>query len=168
MNEENILALKATVLGIISVLTTLWGWMGWLVLTWVILMAADWIIGSVLASKDGKWSSRKLREGAWHKAGMVLIFLIALVADLLIRMTISHIPMVELPFTYTVLLSPLVVIWYIVGELGSLAEHAVATGAPIPKWLLHILEAGRKAVDVAGEQLADSAETEREDQNDGK
>lgn len=153
MTEEKILAMKAAMVGMASVLTALWGWMGWLVLVWVVLMATDWIIGSILASKDGNWSSKKLREGAWHKAGMVLTFLIALVADWLIRMTLAHIPVVELPFTYTVLLAPMVVLWYIVGELGSLAEHAVATGAPVPKWLLRILEVSRQAVDAAGDEL---------------
>ena len=153
MTEEKILGLKAAVSGVLGLLTALWGWFGWIVLLWIFLMLADVVVGSALACKNGSWVSSKLREGIWHKVGMVLTFLISLAADWLIGLTLEHLPVVQLPFSYSVLLSPLVIVWYIVGELGSLAELAVATGAPVPSWLLHILEAGRKAVDAAGEQL---------------
>ena len=153
MTEEKILGFKAALTGVLGLLTALWGWFGWMVLLWILLMLGDWVVGSALACRNGTWVSAKLREGAWHKAGMVLTFLIALAADWLIGLTLEHLPMVHLPFRYSVLLSPLVVVWYIVGELGSLAEHAVATGAPVPAWLLRILAAGKKAVDAAGDQL---------------
>ena len=52
------------------------------------------------------------------------------------------------------LLAPLVIVWYIIGELGSLAEHAVTFGAPVPSWLCNILEIGKNAVDAAGESIA--------------
>ena len=42
------------------------------------------------------------------------------------------------------------IVWYIIGELGSLAEHAVTFGAPVPSWLRNILEIGKNAVDAAG------------------
>ena len=48
---------------------------------WVLLMLADWLIGSAAAAKEGRWSSAKMREGAWHKGGMILVVCIALVAD---------------------------------------------------------------------------------------
>ena len=35
------------------------------------------------------------------------------------------------------------IVWYIIGELGSLAEHAVTFGAPVPSWLCNILEIGK-------------------------
>ena len=155
VTEETILRIKAAVAGLLALLTALWGWFGWLVVIWILLMLADWLVGSAIAFKKGTWFSSKLREGAWHKAGMVLTFLIALSADWLIGLTLTHLPLVRLPFRYSVLLSPLVVVWYIVGELGSLAEHAVATGAPVPRWLLRALEAGKKAVDAAGDHFSD-------------
>ena len=157
MTEETIRGIKAAIAGTLALLTTLWGWFGWLVLIWILLMFMDWIVGTALACKDGRWLSTKLREGIWHKVGMVLTFLISLAADLLIGLTLDHLPMVHLPFHFSVLLSPLVLVWYIVGELGSLAEHAVSTGAPVPVWLLRILEAGRKAVDAAGNQVSSTA-----------
>jgi len=153
-NGNGIQGMKAAVTAGLGVLTSLWGWFGWLVVVWVALMLADWLIGSAAAAKAGKWSSAKLREGAWHKGGMMVIVCVALVADWLIGTLIAHIPGVILPFEYTVLLGPLVIIWYILGELGSLAEHAVNMGAPVPSWLTRILDISKEAVDAAGEAIA--------------
>ena len=57
-----------------------------------------------------------------------------------------------------VLLGPLVIVWYIIGELGSLAEHAVTFGAPVPGWLTRILEISKNAVDTAGDKLTGGEE----------
>ena len=126
-----------------------------MVAVWAALMFADWVIGSAVAARDGKWSSAKMRAGAWHKGGMILIVCVALVADWLIGTLLENLPGVALPFTYGVLLGPLVMVWYVIGELGSLAEHAVTMGAPVPGWLTGVLEAGREAVDRAGEALTE-------------
>lgn len=155
MNETTVTTIKASIAGVVGVLTALWGWFGWLVLAWILLMLADWLIGSAAAAKEGRWSSGKMREGAWHKGGMILVVCIALVADWLIGVITNNLPGVTLPFTYTVLLGPLVIVWYIIGELGSLAEHAVTFGAPVPAWLRNILEISKDAVDAAGDAVAD-------------
>ena len=151
--ENKILHLKAAAAGVIAIFTALWGWFGWVVLAWVALMLADWLGGSAVAAKAGCWSSAKMREGAWHKGGMILVVAIALVADWLIATIITHVPGISLPFTYSVLLGPLVIVWYVIGELGSLLEHAVNLGAPVPSWLMEMLEAGKNAVDAAGDQI---------------
>ena len=153
MDNNMILNIKAGAVGVLAAISGLLGWFGWLVVIWVGLMLADWLVGSAAAMKAGKWSSAKLREGAWHKGGMVIIVCVALVADWLIGSLLGHIPGVTLLFSYTVLLGPMVIVWYIVGELGSLAEHAVSMGAPHPKWLPEILEISQKAVDAAGEAI---------------
>ena len=44
------------------------------------------------------------------------------------------------------LLLPMVLVWYIFTELGSIAENAAALGAPVPKPLLDALAAGQKIV----------------------
>ena len=162
MNENMVLNIKLAVTGALSVLTALWGWFGWLVVAWVALMAADWLVGSAAAAKQGRWSSAKMREGAWHKGGMVIIVCVALVADWLIGSMLEHIPVVELPLEYTVLLGPMVIVWYIIGELGSLAEHAVSMGAPRPKWLPRILDISKEAVDAAGDALTHEHTSEKE------
>ena len=162
---ENVTKFKAALAAVLAAATALWGWFGWLVIAWVLLMLADWLIGSAAAAKEGRWSSAKMREGAWHKGGMILVVCIALVADWLIGSILGHIPAVSLPFDYSVLLAPLVIVWYIIGELGSLAEHAVTFGAPVPSWLCNILEIGKNAVDAAGESIA--GESGGEDSKDG-
>lgn len=44
-------------------------------------------------------------------------------------------------------------VWYVIGELGSLAEHAVHMGADVPEWLPKILAVGKSAVDAAGDKI---------------
>lgn len=160
--ENNILVnVKAWITAALAVLTAFWGWFGWLVVAWVFLMLADWLVGSAAAAKRGEWSSAKLREGAWHKGGMIVIVIVAVVADWVIGMILDNVPGIVLPFEYTTLIGPLVVIWYIIGELGSLAEHGVSLGAKVPAWLVKLLAAGKKAVDDAGGKMAgDTQETE--------
>ena len=151
--ENNLDYIKICLTGVLGLLTAFWGWFGWLVVIWAALMLADWLIGSAVAAKDGKWSSEKMRAGAWHKGGMILIVCVALTADWLIGTLLANLPIVELPFTYSVLLGPLVIVWYIIGELGSLAEHAVSMGAPVPAWLVKILDMSRDAIDNVGETI---------------
>lgn len=153
MFNDSALHIKTVITGVIAMLTALWGWFGWLVIVWVCLMMADWLVGSAVASKEGRWSSAKLREGAWHKGGMIVIVCVALVADWLIGTMLGNLPGVALPIEYTVLIGPLVIVWYIIGELGSLAEHAVNMGAKVPAWLPKILAAGKSAVDAAGDKI---------------
>ena len=154
MEHNALINAKVAIAAILAALTAFWGWFGWLVVVWVGMMLLDWLIGSAAAFKKGKWSSAKLRAGAWHKGGEVVIVVVALVADWLIGLVVANIPGITLPFEYSVLLAPLVIVWYIIGELGSLAEHGVTFGAPVPPWLVSALEAGKKAVDTAGDKLS--------------
>lgn len=159
--ENNVPYIKVWITGILGTLTALWGWFGWLVIVWAALMLADWLIGSAVAAKEGKWSSARMRAGAWHKGGQIVIVCVALVADWLIGTLLHNLPGVELPFTYGVLIGPLVIVWYVIGELGSLAEHAVKMGAPVPGWLPGLLEAGKTAVDKVGEEFVAHEKEER-------
>ena len=134
------------------------GWRGIMAVVWVAAMALDYLSGTAAACKNGNWSSSTARDGLWHKGGMIVIVCIALVADWLIGMMLEHLPGVKLPFEYTTLLGPLVVVWYIIGELGSLAEHGVNMGAKVPPWLVKLLAAGKNAVDAAGDKLLGSDE----------
>ena len=151
--ESNLTYLRLCLTGILGLLTAFWGWFGWLVVALAALMLADWLIGSAVAAKNGKWSSAKMRAGAWHKGGMILIVCVALMADWLIGTLLANLPVVELPFTYSVLFGPLVIVWYVIGELGSLAEHAVTMGAPVPAWLPRLLAVTRNAVNGAAETI---------------
>ena len=167
MENNSALHIKTVITGVIAALTAFWGWFGWLVIAWISCMAIDYATGScaalrAVASKEGRWSSAKLREGAWHKGGMIVIVCVALVADWLIGMMLANLPGIALPFEYTVLIGPLVIVWYIIGELGSLAEHAVSMGAKVPAWLPKILAAGKSAVDAAGDKIVGEDEHHEE------
>ena len=97
MENNSALHIKTVITGVIATLTALWGWFGWLVIVWVCLMLADWLVGSAVASKEGRWSSAKLREGAWHKGGMIVIVCVALVADWLISAIMANLHGITLP-----------------------------------------------------------------------
>ena len=156
-NVENGKLLFAAAIG---TLTGLWGWMGWLVIGWVAVMALDYITGSAAAAKQGQWSSAKAREGIWHKAGMIVVVIVAAAADLLISLVLANIPAVQLPFDYGGLICPIVLVWYVVTELGSIIENAVAMGAAVPGWLTKLLQVSKDAIDSAGDQIAGGEEDE--------
>jgi phage-related holin len=116
-------------------------------------MAMDYITGSLAAAKKGAWSSASAREGIWHKAGMIVV-VVAAGADLLISVLLANLPLVELPVAYTGMVCPVVLVWYIITELGSMAENAAGMGSDVPPWLLRLLAVGKNAIDDAGEAIA--------------
>ena len=147
---EHINGIKATVVGVLGCLTALWGWFGWLVLAWVACMAVDYVSGSSAAMRAGQWSSAKARSGIWHKAGMIVVVLVAALADAVLGTVAAKVP--GLSIEYTVLLLPMVLVWYILTELGSILENAAAMGAPVPAFLIRILANAKDTVeDAAGE-----------------
>ena len=156
--EETVTGIKLAVTGITAALTALWGWFGWLVIAWVLCMVIDYISGSAAAVRAGSWSSKAARDGIWHKMGMVVVVAVAAIADWLIGLLLLNFPALDLPFAYTVLLCPVILVWYILTELGSIAENAVIMGAKVPPWLPKILAAGKDAVDTAGDKLAEQKE----------
>ena len=152
MELDSITAWKAALTAVLGALTALWGWLGWLVVGWVGCMLLDYITGSAAAAKAGAWSSQTARDGIWHKAGMIVVVLVAAGADMLLALVLERLPVVQLPAAFKGLLCPLVLVWYCLTELGSIAENAVAMGAPVPGWLTRLLKAGLDAVDSAGEE----------------
>lgn len=149
---ERIHAFKGAVAAFCAALTALWGWFGWVVVAWVVCMVIDYFTGSAAALRAGKWSSKTARDGIWHKLGSVVAVIVAAILDTVIGHLLGNVPGVELPFSYTVLLCPLVVVWYILTEAGSIIENAGALGAPIPAWLVRAVESLGQQVDQAGEQ----------------
>ena len=141
---------KLALVTFLGVLTGFWGWMGWLVICWVCCMALDYITGSMAAGKAGEWTSKKAREGIFHKGGMLVIVLVAAATDLLISLVLDNLPMLALPVEYGGLVCPVVLVWYIVTELGSITENAVAMGAPVPALLTKLLKVSKDAVEQIG------------------
>ena len=142
MQSDNIfLWIKAAIVAAAGAFGAAFGWLGWLILAWVGCMVLDWISGSAAAAAKGKWSSAVARAGIWHKGGMIVVVLVAAVADCVLGMAVEHFP--DLGIDYTVLVLPVILVWYIFTELGSIAENATDMGAPVPAWLTKLLAAGK-------------------------
>lgn len=101
------------------------------------------------------------RDGLWHKLGAVVAVLVAAILDGVIGLILANIPALELPFDYTVFLTVLVLVWYIMTELGSLVENAGALGAPVPAWLRKAIAALESTVDGAGDKLGGDQHEEK-------
>lgn len=147
---EHINAFKAAITAILAALTALWGWFGWLVFAWAACMLIDVITGVMVAAQCGEWSSPAMKEGIAKKAGCIFTALVALIFDALISLIIAQFPGITIPFEYSVLFCPLVIVWYILSEMGSIVENAGAMGAPVPTWL-------SKAIAVLGDTIDKTA-----------
>ena len=60
----------------------------------------------------------KARQGLWHKGGSIIMVFVSVLTDILLGLTLNHISGLTLPFNYDMLLTPIVLFWYIVSELG--------------------------------------------------
>lgn len=132
---------KAVVAAVCGAFTAAFGWLGWLVVAWAACMALDWVSGSAAAASRGAWSSAAARAGIWHKAGMVVVVLVCALTDAVLAVAVANLP--GLGFEVNGVVLPVVLVWYIFTELGSIAENA-AMGAPVPGWLVRILAQGKE------------------------
>ena len=146
---ENVTKFKAALTAVLAAMTALWGWFGWLVVAWVGCMAIDYITGYSAAAKNGEWSSQIAREGLWHNAGCIFAVLVAGILDAVVGYLLGNIEGLALPFTYTVIICPLVVTWYLLMELGSILENVGKMGAPLPEFLKQMIEILKDTVDTA-------------------
>lgn len=144
---EKAKAIKATFATIVATLTALWGWLGWAILIWVACFLLDYLSGSAAASKNGEWSSKIARDGVWHKLGEIFAVLVAALCDIALHMIVNS-SSVDLGFELPVIVTPVVLMWYILTELGSIAENAGKLGAPVPKWLKKTLAAYKDKIDI--------------------
>lgn len=166
MNQENAVSIKACITGVLAFLTALWGWFGWLIVAWVACMTIDYLTGYSAALKNGEWSSSVAREGLWHKGGCIIVVLAAGILDAVVGYLLEHIPAIDLPFDYSVFLTALVVVWYILMELGSILENVGKLGAPLPGFLQRAIAVLKSSVDTAADKLVpQSGETEEQQEN---
>ena len=155
--DEKMFAVKTAIAAFFGVLGEFLGWKGVMLVVLVILMALDYVSGSLAAKKNGEWSSKVAREGLFHKGGVILVVTGALLADLLFAAAIPVIPVFG-GFQNPGLFLPLVLAWYIITEIGSVLENAVKMGARVPKWFVRAIEKAEKSVDKAGEKAAGEEE----------
>lgn len=154
--NENMVTAKAAIAAFFTALGTFLGWKGIMALVWVVVMALDYISGTAAAMKAGEWCSAKAREGLWHKGGMIIVVVVAAIADGVMSVICENL---HLGFAWPAIILPLVLAWYIITELGSILENAIKLGANVPGWLVKLMKAGLKAVESAGEEtLAEHTE----------
>ena len=142
--NENMVTVKTAVAAFLTAMGAFLGWKGVMLVVWVTAMALDYLSGTLAACREGKWSSAVARQGLWHKGGMILVVTVSAIADGVMAMMASG---GILGIDWPGLVLPLVLIWYIITELGSILENAVKLGANVPGWLVKLLQAGKDAME---------------------
>lgn len=139
--------IKAAAAALIAFGTALFGWVGWMVVLWLVAMLLDYLTGTFAALYSKSWSSAAARQGLWHKLGSIVGVLVAAMCDLVLRLVGDNFGF-ELPVLgQSCLITPVVTAWYFFTELGSIIENAAAMGAPVPGFLKKLIVRGKKAID---------------------
>lgn len=149
---------KAAITAGISAVAEFLGWKGTLLVVWVVAMATDYISGTFAACRAREWSSSAARDGLWHKGGMIFVVAVSGTTDLVMAVICAE---MQLGIQWSGYVMPLVVVWYIITELGSILENAVKMGATVPGWLVKLLKSSMSAVDKAGENFEDPENGEK-------
>ena len=136
---------------VLSSLPSLWGFFCSLVLASVVFIAVAFLPLSGAAVTPRSCSSSLPRACLWHKAGCIFAVLAAGILDAVVGYLLGNIEGLALPFTYTVIICPLVVTWYLLMELGSILENVGKMGAPLPEFLKKMIAVLKATVDTAGE-----------------
>jgi len=144
--------IKVGITGIIAAFTAVRGLCCLLWMLWVLCLVIDYLTGSIAACRAGAWSSDCARRGIWGKLGCFLVVLVTAVLDFAVGLVVDT---SALPFTYPMLLAPIVLGWYILTEVGSVLENAGRLGAPLPPFLVRWVAVLEKKVGDAGEGTAD-------------
>lgn len=132
---------------LLATLTALWGWMGWAIIIWVVCVVLDYASGTAAARKRGEWSSTVAREGLWHKLGEIFAVLVAALSDIALSVIVAG-SGIHIGIEVGPVVTPVVLLWYIITELGSIIENAGLLGAPIPKWLQRSLKSYKEKLDA--------------------
>lgn len=147
---EKATAIKAAVTTFFAAVSAIIGWFGWLIVALVIAMTIDYLTGWWAAVQDGTWSSRIAKKGITKKAVILLIIGATGLVDLIIGMVAAQAGM-PLPAYLTALISPLVAIWYLLAEIGSILENAKRMGVDMPPFLLKIINIMKGMIEKKGD-----------------
>lgn len=143
---EKLLQIKTAIVAGFTALGIVLGWKGILLFVWLAAMILDYISGTAAACKSRTWSSAVARQGLWHKGGMILVVLVAFIADGVMLVIMNNIPGIGI--AWPGLVFPTVLAWYIITEFGSVLENAVKLGAAVPLWLTKLLKISFKAINT--------------------
>lgn len=157
---EKALEAKALITAFFAVIGTFLGWKGLLLLVWVAAMILDYLSGTMAAHKNGEWDSTIAREGLFHKGGMILVVLLAMLFDACCALVAINLPVLHM--TWPGVIFPVVLVWYIITEAGSILENSIKMGAPAPDWLAKGLQVTIKTVDKAGNEAVSKLDSDKE------
>ena len=158
--EAKMLEIKAALAAFFALTGTFLGWKGVLLLIWAAVMVLDYITGTMAARKNDEWNSSRAREGLFHKGGMIVVVLVAMLFDACLALVAINLPVLNMTWPGVIL--PVVLAWYILTELGSIIENSIEMGAPVPAWLAKGLKISASAVDRAGESMVDKLDGEED------
>lgn len=148
--------IKAAVTGVIAFITALIGPIGWIVIVWIFAMLLDYLTGSWAALSHGEWDSAIARQGLWHKLGSIVAVLITAMLDISLGVIL---PQLGITYDY-IILTPIVCLWYLLTELGSMIENIDKLGAPVPDFLRDMIKKVRNKVDTIGEDQTEERKNE--------
>lgn len=152
--QEKAMAIKAAITGLCTALTIIWGWFGWLVVALIAAMTVDYLTGWVKARNTGTWKSCTAKKGLGKKVGIIAIIGVAGIVDAIIGTILVNIPGLVLPFTYGVLICPIVVVWYLLAEMGSIIENCVGLGTKEIPFLSRLIYMLKKTIEKAGDKIS--------------
>lgn len=159
--------IKGAFAAVLAFFTALWGWLGWAVLIWFGCLLLDYLSGSAAARRRGEWSSAVARDGLWHKLGEIFAVLVAAFCDIALSVVMDMAP-ISLPFDLGPLITPLVLLWYILTELGSILENAGKLGTKYPDWFRKMLKQYKDTIDASqGEPTPEKSENNEPGGNSG-
>ena len=148
--------IKAIFVAAFGAVSAFIGWAIWLFLIWGVLLFVDWMTGSEAARMNGTWNSTKSKEGRLKKKGCFYMVALALALDIVIWLSSNVIIVIDIPWDYKVMLLPIVLLWYILIDAGSIVENVALMGAPVPDWLARGIEKAQEAVDNGGDKIVDA------------
>ena len=140
--QENMFSVKAAIVAGCTALGAFLGRKGVMLVAWVLVMALDYITGTVATA----------REGLWHKGGMIAVVVVSAIADWIMVVIVERVP---IGISWPGIVMPLVLAWYIVTELGSILENAVKMGANVPGWLVKLMKASANIIDSAADNATE-------------
>lgn len=139
--------IKGAIALVVATLTAIWGWLGWAIIIWVTCVLLDYVSGTAAARRAGEWSSAVARDGLWHKLGEIFAVLVAALCDIALKV-IAEGSGLPIGIEIGPIITPVVLLWYIITELGSIIENAGRLGAPVPVWLQKSLKDYKRKLDA--------------------
>ena len=93
----------------------------------------DYLTGTLAAKRNNEWSSKIAREGIWHKVGIIIAILLAVLLDIVVIVASRSLLQIQLSFC---VFSPLVSLCYVITEFGSILENLRKMGTEVPAILI--------------------------------